>query len=61
MRKKIIAKPKVLYGSKRQVGKSNIVIDKKLKAIEPGKRLSTNKKIYYEYRKNRSDLKGKRV
>jgi hypothetical protein len=27
----------------------------------PGKRMSTNGNIYYEYRKNRSDMPGSRV
>ena len=31
-------------------------IDKRLKAKPPGKRVSRNGKIYYEYRRNRSDV-----
>lgn len=44
----------------RQTGKSNPRIDKKRKALPPGKRLSRTGKIYYEYRRNRSDLNNKR-
>jgi hypothetical protein len=43
---------------KRQTGKSNILIDMRVKAKPPGKRKSANGKIYYEYRKNRSDKPG---
>jgi len=49
---------KVIKVSKRQIGKSVQKRDKKLKALKPGKRLSRNKKEYYELRKNRSDRKG---
>jgi len=44
-----------------QVGKSNISRDKKRNALLAGKRKSKTGKIYYEYRKNRSDLKGSNV
>ncbi len=39
-----------------QTGKSNIARDKKREALMPGKRISKTGKIYYEFRKNRSDL-----
>ncbi len=48
--------PKILKKSNRQIGKSNLPIDKKRSALSPGKRLSKNGNEYYEYRKNRSDL-----
>ena len=34
----------------------NKKIDKKLIAKKPGKRISANGKVYYEYRVNRSDI-----
>ena len=44
-----------------QVGKTNISRDKKRKAMPPGKRISKTGKIYYEGRKNRSDLSGTNI
>ena len=41
---------------KDQVGKSNYARDVVRKALASGKRISKNGKIYYEARKNRSDL-----
>jgi len=41
-----------------QTGKSNTAIDKKVKAKKPGKRKSASGKVYYERRKNRSDVPG---
>jgi len=41
-----------------QIGKSITKIDKKRNALAPGKTISKNGKIYYENRRNRSDLKG---
>jgi hypothetical protein len=35
--------------------------DKSLKALPPGRRLSKNGKIYYERRRNRSDMPGKMI
>lgn len=35
-------------------------IDKKVKALPPGKRISKSKKTYYEYRANRADLNAKK-
>lgn len=52
-------KPKVLYKAKHQTGKSVKEIDEKRDALPPGKRISKTGKIYYEYRKNRSDLRGR--
>ncbi len=48
----------VLVRGTYQTGKSNERRDKSLKAMAPGKRRSARGKTYYEYRKNRSDLKG---
>lgn len=41
-----------------QTGKTDIARDKVRKALMSGKRRSKTGKIYYEYRKNRSDLKN---
>ncbi len=51
----------VLKASTRQTGRSHTERDKALPAMQPGKRRSASGKIYYEYRKNRSDLRGKKV
>jgi len=48
-----------LKASNHQIGKSFIARDIKRSALKPGKRVSKTGKIYYEKRKNRSDLKGK--
>lgn len=45
----------------KQHGKTNVAIDKKRKALMPGKRMSKTGKIYYEGRRNRSDAKGSKV
>ena len=55
VRVRIAKKPLVLKPSKRQIGTSKIKIDKRYKALKPGKRISKYGRIYYEYRKNRSD------
>ena len=49
---------KNLKKSDYQIGKTIKIIDEKRKALLPGKRMSKEGKIYYENRKNRSDLKG---
>lgn len=48
---------RVLKISLRQIGSSNLVRDRKRKALKPGKRLSRDENIYYETRRNRSDSK----
>jgi hypothetical protein len=52
-------KPKTIVVSKRQTGTSNKAIDKRMKALPAGKRISKNGNIYYERRANRSDLNQK--
>ena len=52
---------RVLKATYKQTGTSSTVRDKKRKAMQPGKRQSASGRIYYEYRKNRSDLRGRRV
>jgi len=44
-----------------QTGKTNALKDKKRNALLPGKRKSKAGKIYYEYRKNRSDKKNSKI
>ncbi len=44
-----------------QVGKTNVKIDAKRKALAPGKRISSSGKVYWETRKNRSDSPGKKL
>jgi hypothetical protein len=52
-------KPKVVYGTRHQTGKRiSLEADKKRKAMPPGKRISKNGKIYFEGRKDRSDIAG---
>jgi len=44
----------------RQTGKrKSLALDRKRKAKLPGRRRSRSGRIYYEYRRNRSDLKRK--
>ena len=58
MVKKIKTKPiEVITKSSQQIGKSIKNIDKKWVALPPGKRISKYGKVYYERRKNRSDLR----
>jgi hypothetical protein len=52
-------KPRVKYSRNRQTGKRiSLEDDKKRTALPPGKRVSKTGKVYYEYRKNRTDIKG---
>ena len=51
----------VLKASTRQTGRSHTKRDSARKAMQPGKRRSASGRIYYEYRKNRSDLRGRRT
>ena len=44
-----------------QKNKVNIIVDSRKHAILPGKRVSKTGKIYWETRKNRSDVKGKNI
>lgn len=48
---------KVLRVIKHQTGsKSNLIVDREKTALKPGKRLSKTGHIYWETRKNRSDV-----
>lgn len=40
----------------KQTGSTNLVIDKERHALQPGKRISKNGNVYWETRKNRSDV-----
>ncbi len=51
-------KGKVLKERKTQTGTSDLKRDKSRKALPSGKRISRTGKIYYEARRNRSDLHG---
>jgi hypothetical protein len=51
--------PRVLRIIKHQTGKTNIPVDRTIRAMNPGKRISKNRKIYYEARRNRSDVNPK--
>ncbi len=52
---------KSLTRRKTQTGTSNLKRDRARKAMPSGKRISKTGKIYYEGRKNRSDLIGESV
>lgn len=55
----VIRKPRALTKDTRQTGSSDMSRDRKRKALAPGKRRSKKGNIYYENRKNRSDVKGR--
>ena len=52
---------RVLKATYKQTGTSSTERDKKRKALQPGKRRSASGRVYYEHRKNRSDLRGRRT
>ena len=53
----MVKKGKTIKVTKYAKGsKSNLKIDKKRKALKPGKRKSATGSIYWETRRNRSDL-----
>jgi len=52
-------KARALTRSTRQTGSSDMSRDRKRKALAPGKRRSKKGNIYYENRRNRSDVKGR--
>jgi hypothetical protein len=52
-------RPKVLKSVPYQTGtRESVKLDKKRKALPSGKRRSKTGKVYWETRRNRSDLKG---
>jgi len=55
-------KPQVVYVKDRQTGvRKSIKKDRDRKAMPPGKRKSKSGKIYYEYRRNRTDKPKKKI
>ena len=57
-----VKKPKIIEISNHQTGKrKSIKADRRIKALPPGKRQSKDGNIYYEYRRNRTDKKGKTI
>lgn len=48
--------PVVLVPASYMTGKSSRAWDKMFRALKPGKRKSSKGKVYYEHRRNRSDL-----
>jgi len=54
--------PRVVYYKPRQTGSvKSLDRDRARKALPPGKRISKSGRVYYEYRKNRSDKKGSKI
>lgn len=54
-----MGKKKKYNKGKHQTGSTTLGIDRKISAKPIGKRISETGNIYYEYRKNRSDLNKK--
>lgn len=52
---------KTLIPDRRQTGRTTARKDRPRDALSPGKRLSRNGRLYYERRRNRSDLPPGRV
>lgn len=48
--------PKTIAPSTHQYGKLHKKQDLRFRALKPGKRVSSTGKVYYEHRKNRSDV-----
>lgn len=48
--------PKVVRVLKQTGKRPNIPVDSAIRALKAGKRISKNGKVYWETRKNRSDL-----
>jgi hypothetical protein len=53
--------PGVVRASTRQTGRSNPQYDSRVEAMAPGKRISARGRVYYEYRRNRTDVRGSRI
>jgi hypothetical protein len=61
-RKTKLKKPRVLKVVKYQTGgRASLKADRVRKALPPGKRISKSGRVYWETRRNRSDLPGKKV
>lgn len=57
--KKMVKRGRTIRVIRKQRGKSDIQWDRAIKALKPGKRISASGNIYWETRRNRSDLKGR--
>jgi len=55
---RVIGKPRVIKAVDYQKHRSKVSVDRRRKAMKPGKRISRTRHIYWETRKNRSDLRG---
>jgi hypothetical protein len=53
--------PGVVRASTRQTGRSIPQYDSRVEAMAPGKRISARGRVYYEYRRNRTDVRGSRI
>jgi hypothetical protein len=54
--------PRVLKVIRRQTGRrKSLKLDRKRKALPPGKRISRTGRVYWETRRNRSDLPGREI
>lgn len=53
--------PGVVRASTRQTGRSIPQYDSRVEAMAPGKRISARGRIYFEYRRNRTDVRGSRI
>ena len=53
--------PGVVRASTRQTGRSIPQYDSRVEAMAPGKRISARGRVYYEYRRNRTDVQGSRI
>jgi hypothetical protein len=58
--KQKIKKKKYVLGGLHQTGKTYRPVDIRYQASKPGKRISKKGLVYYERRKNRSDI-GRRI
>lgn len=54
-------KPRTIKVFDYQIGKSDKTRDSARKALPPGKRISASGNVYWESRKNRSDMPGKKI
>ena len=53
--------PGVVRASTRQTGRSIPQYDSRVEAMAPGKRISARGRVYFEYRRNRTDVRGSRI
>jgi len=58
---KRLVRPMILRVLRQTGVRRSLKIDKKRRALLPSKRRSRTGKVYWETRRNRSDVKGKRI